>query len=436
MPFDGGSMTPSPRSRRANRPLPFITMPPPTSFSQLSLSDSCHSRPPSPGHWGKCVNQVQSVLYGGKGSRDDIAFTVDELYDVNATFENPLTLAKGSKAISEMFALLSLVPGSMHSESGEVAEASGYNSLHTAFLQHTLHIALFPFLDPEYQPSPEIDSESSPSHRPNALRRAVSFFSLPSTPYSQRSPQGGYVDPNAPPALYSKTHPSSSARWPISNFISSLMPRNLALSLTTVHLKLTTRLVFNEHGKIILHEDTWGLKEVIEGVFPIASHLYSINRQGVGLVAGLASRVLLGSGQPASWRRDEEAGWEQKRKYVEGVPGTDTPATDGQEENHGPSNQGLERLDRALVDFDSRRQASEPEPDAALYAHAPGSPQSTRKSSISGGYGGLAANRRSTALGIDVGDSNSSAQVGGTESAPLGRSVSSELSVDKGEESA
>lgn len=346
-----------------------------------------------------------------------------------------------------MFALLSLVPGSMHSESGEVAEASGYSewlgrrdlpleeheltlaqtdSLHTAFLQHTLHIALFPFLDPEWQPSPETDSEHSPPHRPNALRRAVSFFSLPSTPYSQRSPQGGFVDPNAPPALYSKTHPSSSARWPISNFISSLMPRNLALSLTTVHLKLTTRLVFNEHGKIILHEDTWGLKEVIEGVFPIASHLYSINRQGVGLVAGLASRVLLGSGQPASWRRDEEAAWQQKRKYVEGVPGTDTPAADGQEENHGPSNQGLERLDRALVDFDSRRKASEPEPNAALY-----SPQSTRKSSVSGGgggYGGLGGGRRSTALGIDVGDATG-------ESAPLGRSVSSELSVDKGEES-
>lgn len=79
-------MTPSPRSRRANRPLPFITMPPPTSFSQLSLADSsCHSRPPSPGHWGKCVHQVQAVLYGGKGSKDDIAFTVSELYDVNAS---------------------------------------------------------------------------------------------------------------------------------------------------------------------------------------------------------------------------------------------------------------------------------------------------------------------------------------------------------------
>lgn len=123
-------------------------MPPPTSFSLSSLADSCHSRPPSPGHWPKYVNLVQSVLYGGKGSKDDIAFTVNELYDVNASelqlpfgrvkethrahvvrfaaFENPLTLAKGSKAISEMFALLSLVPGSMHSESGEVAEASGY----------------------------------------------------------------------------------------------------------------------------------------------------------------------------------------------------------------------------------------------------------------------------------------------------------------------
>lgn len=89
MPFDGGSMTPSPRSRRANRPLPFIAMPPPTSFSQHSLADSsCHSRPPSPGHWAKAVNQVQSVLYGGKGSKDDIAFTVSELYDVNASEYN------------------------------------------------------------------------------------------------------------------------------------------------------------------------------------------------------------------------------------------------------------------------------------------------------------------------------------------------------------
>ena len=35
-------------------------------------------------------------------------------------------MAKGRAAISEMFALLSLVPGSMHSEAGEVAEAQGY----------------------------------------------------------------------------------------------------------------------------------------------------------------------------------------------------------------------------------------------------------------------------------------------------------------------
>lgn len=104
------------------------------------------SHPPTPGHHRKAVNEVQRVLYGGRGSRDEISFTVDDLYDPNASelavsalsrrkqltrtpfaaFENPLTLAKGRAAISEMFALLSLVPGSMHSEAGEVAEAQGY----------------------------------------------------------------------------------------------------------------------------------------------------------------------------------------------------------------------------------------------------------------------------------------------------------------------
>lgn len=154
-------------------------------------------------------------------------------------------------------------------------------------MTHVLHIAVLPWLDPHAVPKTSV---LHPSH---------SFYSsLPSTPYMTPTPLPG--------SPFSRTHPvtgKSSALWPIQALISALNPRAVLSTLTTLHLKLHTRLRFNENGKIIQHEDTWGLKETIEGVFPILAHLYELQRRGVGSIATGASRFLFRGSVP---KRDKD----------------------------------------------------------------------------------------------------------------------------------
>ncbi|GEM06494.1 hypothetical protein Rt10032_c01g0511 [Rhodotorula toruloides] len=264
-------------------------------------------------YFRQAVSEVQSVLYGGRGrDRDEIARVVGELYDGGAIFENPLTLARGKEAIADMFALLALVPGTMWSEMGDLTESrSAYDGNRLMVFTHTLHISLLPSLDSEDVPRVGA-ATATPS-----MRRSYSFFSLPSTPYPQ-TPSSSYpscppetpANETAHPGIFSKTHPAFAARdrWPSTSLLSALNPRTIASALTTLHLKLHTRLLFNEEGRIIAHEDLWGLKELVEGVFPIVGHLYAVNRQGIGWLAGLASRTLLKKQPPStSEAKDEEA---------------------------------------------------------------------------------------------------------------------------------
>lgn len=110
-----------------------------------------------------------------------------------------------------------------------------------------------------------------------------------------------------PGSPFSRTHPvtgKSSALWPIRALVSALNPLSVLSSLTTFHLKLHTRLRFNEQGKIIQHEDIWGIKEAVEGLFPILHHLYELHRRGVGHVATGTSRFLFRGKVPS---REENA---------------------------------------------------------------------------------------------------------------------------------
>ncbi|GAA6058029.1 hypothetical protein JCM3770_003982 [Rhodotorula araucariae] len=303
----------SPRARRASRPLPFtMAMPPAPAFAQPTtapapapietnhLWDTTAYQPFPAQHYRAAVDGVQSVLYGGRGrDRAEISRLVGDLYDSGATFENPLTLARGKDAIADMFALLALVPGTMWSEMGDLTEShSAYDGNRLVVFTHTLHIALLPSLDTE--------TARCSSHRSPSMRRSISFFSLPSTPYPQTpSTVAATHDPETPlseatPGIFSKTHPAFAARdrWPAASLLSALTPRAVASALTTLHLKLHTRLLFNEEGRITAHEDLWGLKELVEGFFPVVGHLYAVNRQGVGWLARIASRALLGAGAP------------------------------------------------------------------------------------------------------------------------------------------
>ncbi|GAA5890291.1 hypothetical protein JCM8208_002768 [Rhodotorula glutinis] len=317
----------SPRARRGSRPLPFtMSMPaPPASFpdhahhhqlqhhqatSSLWHPDGLDSPKQvlSAQHYRDAVDDVQSVLYGGRGrDRDEISRVVGDLYDSGATFENPLTLARGRDAVSDMFALLALVPGTMWSEMGDLTESrSAYDGNRLVVFTHTLHISLLPSLDSDAAAhAHHAASSSSGAAAHPSLRRSISFFSLPSTPYPQTpssaTMNGGGAGPDTPgghEGIFSKTHPALGGRdrWPSASVLSMLSPRAIASALTTLHLKLHTRLLFNEEGRITAHEDLWGVKELVEGIFPVVGHLYAVNRQGLGWLARIASRTLLGGG--------------------------------------------------------------------------------------------------------------------------------------------
>ncbi|BGP53097.1 hypothetical protein JCM8202v2_000656 [Rhodotorula sphaerocarpa] len=267
----------------------------------------------SAAHFRRAVHRVHDVLYGGRGrDRTEIDRVVREHYDTGAAFENPLTLARGKSAIADMFALLAFVPGSMWSEMGEVTHShSSFDGSRLVVFSHTLHLSLLSFLERENAP-PCGAGAGAGGHAGGggggggctpatpSRRRSYSFFSLPGTPFPV-TPSAQYGDDGKSeageysPGIFSKTYAAVTTRdrWPAASLLSALSPRSIASSLSTLHLKVHTRLLFNEEGRIILHEDTWGLKEIVEGVFPLGAHLYAVNRQALGWAASLASRILL-----------------------------------------------------------------------------------------------------------------------------------------------
>ncbi len=65
---------------------------------------------------------------------------------------------------------------------------------------------------------------------------------------------------------------------------SLLHPRKALKSLCSIQLRLFSRLEFNDAGLIVRHEDTWGLREAIEGIIPFASVIYPLHRRIVGFL--------------------------------------------------------------------------------------------------------------------------------------------------------
>lgn len=65
-------------------------------------------------------------------------------------------------------------------------------------------------------------------------------------------------------------------------------PRAVLKHICTINLRLMSRLEFNDAGLIVRHEDTWGVRETIEGVVPFASLLYALERRIVGYICSFA----------------------------------------------------------------------------------------------------------------------------------------------------
>lgn len=136
-------------------------------------------------------------------------------------------------------------------------------------MTHSLNVAFLPFLDSSSHPQ---SSVLHPLHH--------HYSSAPPTPFGESSPTSHRSRSNS-------TH----ASWPISHLVSQLKPTSLLSALSTVNLKIHSKLVFNENGKITSHEDTWGIKEICEAI-PMVGAVYAFNRRSVAIVAGIVSRSL------------------------------------------------------------------------------------------------------------------------------------------------
>lgn len=78
-------------------------------------------------------------------------------------------------------------------------------------------------------------------------------------------------------------------RGTVANFLWGILhPRAVLKQFCTIHLRLMSRLEFNDAGHIVRHEDTWGLRETIEGTIPFASLIYALERRVVGYITSWA----------------------------------------------------------------------------------------------------------------------------------------------------
>lgn len=73
-------------------------------------------------------------------------------------------------------------------------------------------------------------------------------------------------------------------------------PSILVSRLTTVHLKVLTRVEFNERGKIVRHEDVAGLKEIMEALVFLRPFAH-LARRGIGKLLAVLSLMLLDQGK-------------------------------------------------------------------------------------------------------------------------------------------
>ncbi|WFC95054.1 hypothetical protein MBRA1_001695 [Malassezia brasiliensis] len=74
--------------------------------------------------------------------------------------------------------------------------------------------------------------------------------------------------------------------------VNLISPRRTLRSLFSIELRLLSRLEFNEAGRIVRHEDSWSMREMIDGIFPVFSLLYNLERFLMGLWTSWLIRLL------------------------------------------------------------------------------------------------------------------------------------------------
>ncbi|WAQ86031.1 hypothetical protein PtA15_6A661 [Puccinia triticina] len=200
-----------------------------------------------------------------------------------------------------IFALMSLIPGQIWSELGDICESEDYNGNRVVVFSHTLHFDLL---------------ASSGERGPAWGGMQTPYLSVPATPHVGTPSVSGRFPSGFQAALVSRMasqtsllgerlrlaggEPSGGTTWPLQWLLAELSPRTLAARLARFDLTLSTRLQFNEQARIVSHEDIWGIKQLVECLAPaFLVHIYSCNRWLIGIAADLLSRNYLRSSSDA-----------------------------------------------------------------------------------------------------------------------------------------
>lgn len=106
---------------------------------------------------------------------------------------------------------------------------------------------------------------------------------------------------------------------PIGLALAALHPRHVLARLGHYHLRVITRLEFNEQGRVAYHEDHWGVKELVEGTLPLLGQLYYFQRQATGTLGNWLAKRFWARGAPTVELDDTRRALETPR-----TPGTAT----------------------------------------------------------------------------------------------------------------
>jgi hypothetical protein len=264
-------------------------------------------------------------------------------YELNAVFENPFTRASGVLAIVNQFSLMSLLPGSIWSELGDICQSEDYGASFslletisfltkkkttTTTVRSTIDsflLFIFVYIDGNrvvvFSHTLHFDllgsSEDEASGGGYGGGIQTPYLSVPATPHvGTPNTQGKFPSslhatmmgrlskgsqPGANMSLLERLRVIQSGgdtetMWPLQWLLSSVSPRTIAARLARFDLKLSTRLQFNEQARIVSHQDIWGIKELVDCLAPsLFVHLYSCQRWLVGLSADFLSRRYLRS---------------------------------------------------------------------------------------------------------------------------------------------
>lgn len=263
-----------------------------------------------------------------------------------AVFENPLVRAQGAHEIASHFALAAgtAVPARYWSELVDVCESESYDGMRLVHVSHVLHVSLLPGLVPSSQGSPYHNGHAAAAagahtqHSPQTPYNTL-WSAGPSTPYWHASQmpaddeQGGsmsrtrrsasvssvsfflrssHIPPTSatssastepPPPQQQQASPASRtslaspSQWPIGLVLASLRPSAVLASATSFHIKVQSSIIFNEVGMVVAHEDTYGVRELLESWLPIAREAYRVQRRVLGAAISYVGSALASSAE-------------------------------------------------------------------------------------------------------------------------------------------